>query len=455
MIPFRLSAIAPVLNAERIGNDSTIETIITDSRTSSVTQQCLFIALKGNQFDAHDFAKQALDAGAVALLVSRRLPFSVPQLFVADTKRALGQLGAWVRQQVPTRVVAITGSSGKTSVKEMTAAILSQCGLVLSTKDNFNNDIGVPLTLLRLTPKHDFAVIELGGNHLGEIAWTTDLVRPETALVNNLSAAHLAGFGSLSGVAQAKGEIFTGLPDNGRGILNADSHDWSCWKQMLGHKTIWRFALQADNDVDFFATNIKSDQKGIRFILHSPLGKCQVQLPLLGKHNVANALAACALAVSVGAGLSAITTGLAHLKAIPGRLFPITLGTDHLLLDDSYNANVGSMDAALQVLSEMPGYRVMVVGDMLELGEKAEKYHLQVGKNVALTCIDKVLSFGRLSYLISKASGRGEHFQDKTALIIKLIQLLSKKAVMTILVKGSHNSAMEQIVHALQERALC
>lgn len=251
MIPFTLSAIAPVLNAERVGSDGTIETLVTDSRAPAAAQRCLFVALKGDQFDAHDFAEQAVAAGATALLVNRRLPLDVPQLVVADTRRALGQLGAWVRQQVPSRVVALTGSSGKTSVKEMTAAILRQCGQVLATEGNFNNDIGVPLTLLRLTPAHDFAVIELGANHLGEIAWTTDLVRPETALVNNLSAAHLAGFGSLSGVAQAKGEIFAGLPANGRGILNADSHDWPHWQQVLGHKAVWRFAVQAADGVDF------------------------------------------------------------------------------------------------------------------------------------------------------------------------------------------------------------
>ncbi|CAK8744044.1 UDP-N-acetylmuramoyl-tripeptide--D-alanyl-D-alanine ligase [Sodalis praecaptivus] len=272
MIPFTLSAIVPVLNAERVGGDRTILSVVTDSRAPSAAEDSVFVALKGEQFDAHDFAEQAVAAGAVALLVNRLLPLDVPQLIVADTRRALGQLGAWVRQQVPARVVALTGSSGKTSVKEMTAAILRQCGRVLATEGNFNNDIGVPLTLLRLTPEHDFAVIELGANHLGEIAWTTDLVRPETALVNNLSAAHLAGFGSLSGVAQAKGEIFAGLPANGRGILNADSHDWPHWQQVLGHKAVWRFAVHAAEGVDFFASDIVSDQQGVRFILHSPQG---------------------------------------------------------------------------------------------------------------------------------------------------------------------------------------
>ncbi|MFT4465127.1 MAG: UDP-N-acetylmuramoyl-tripeptide--D-alanyl-D-alanine ligase [Sodalis sp. (in: enterobacteria)] len=455
MIPFTLSAIAPVLNAERVGDDRTILAVVTDSRAPNAAESSVFVALKGEQFDAHDFAEQAVAAGAMALLVNRRLPLDVPQLIVADTRRALGQLATWVRQQVPARVVALTGSSGKTSVKEMTAAILRQCGRVLATEGNFNNDIGVPLTLLRLTPEHDFAVIELGANHLGEIAWTTDLVRPETALVNNLSAAHLAGFGSLSGVAQAKGEIFAGLPANGRGILNADSHDWPHWQQVLGHKAVWRFAVHAAEGVDFFASDIVSDHQGVRFTLHSPHGECPVRLQLPGRHNVANALAASALALAVGAGLPALAAGLAQLKAVPGRLFPIALGAGQLLLDDSYNANVGSMTAAAQVLADMPGYRVMVVGDMAELGDEAAECHRQVGEAVALAGIDKILSVGNLSHLIGETSGRGEHFQDKAALTARLAQLLSEQAVMTVLVKGSRSAAMEQVVRALQEKAPC
>lgn len=211
MIKVSLHFLSTLLNAEYIMGDKARDNVdITEVTidTRQVTAGCLFVALKGERFDGHDFAEDAVAAGAGALLVSKRLLVGAPQLVVKDTRLALGQFAAWVRQQVPARVVALTGSSGKTSVKEMVAAILRQCGKVLYTAGNFNNDIGVPLTLLRLTPEHDFAVIELGANHVGEIAYTTDLSRPESALVNNLSAAHLEGFGSLAGVAQAKGEIF-------------------------------------------------------------------------------------------------------------------------------------------------------------------------------------------------------------------------------------------------------
>lgn len=451
MINVSLQTLAPIVSGELIGPDGLISSVSTDSR--AVGESCLFVALKGGNFDAHDFAGQAVAAGAKALLVSQRLPVSVPQILVADTRRALGLLGAWVRSRVPTKVVALTGSSGKTSVKEMTAAILRHCGQVLATAGNFNNDIGVPLTLLRLTPADDFAVIELGANHIGEIAYSAGLVRPDSALVNNLSSAHLAGFGSLQGVAQAKGEIFASLPPNGHAIINAESHDWPRWQNLLGQRTVWRFSTQGP--ADFCAEAIRVQGGSVHFTLHSPLGDCPVVLPLPGRHNVANALAASALAISVGATLAAVRAGLAQLSAVQGRLYPIPLGEGRLLIDDSYNANVGSMTAAAQVLGELPGYRVMAVGDMAELGSQAADCHRQVGQAIRQAGIDKVLSVGKLSQLIGEASGRGEHFQDQPSLISRLRQLMSEHTVITVLVKGSRSAAMEQVVRALQEKVSC
>ena len=377
MISVTLSQLTDILNGELQGADITPDAVTTDTR--KLTPGCLFVALKGERFDAHDFADQAKAGGAGALLVSRPLDIDLPQLIVKDTRLAFGELAAWVRQQVPARVVALTGSSGKTSVKEMTAAILSQCGNTLYTAGNLNNDIGVPMTLLRLTPEYDYAVIELGANHQGEIAWTVSLTRPEAALVNNLAAAHLEGFGSLAGVAKAKGEIFSGLPENGIAIMNADNNDWLNWQSVIGSRKVWRFSPNAANS-DFTATNIHVTSHGTEFTLQTPTGSVDVLLPLPGRHNIANALAAAALSMSVGATLDAIKAGLANLKAVPGRLFPIKLTENQLLLDDSYNANVGSMTAAVQVLAEMPGYRVLVVGDMAELGAESEACHVQVGE---------------------------------------------------------------------------
>ncbi|ROP59796.1 UDP-N-acetylmuramoyl-tripeptide--D-alanyl-D-alanine ligase [Enterobacter sp. BIGb0383] len=452
MIRVALSQLAAVLSGELSGADLNIDAVTTDTR--KVTPGCLFVALKGERFDAHDFVQQAKEGGAAALLVSRQLDIDLPQLVVKDTRLAFGELAAWVRQQVPARVVALTGSSGKTSVKEMTAAILSECGNTLYTAGNLNNDIGVPMTLLRLTPEHQYAVIELGANHQGEIAWTVGLTRPEAALVNNLAAAHLEGFGSLAGVAKAKGEIFGGLPLNGVAILNADNNDWLNWQNTIGERKTWRFSPNAASS-DFTATNIHVTSHGTEFTLQTPTGNVDVLLPLPGRHNIANALAATALAMAVGAPMSAVKTGLASLQAVPGRLFPIPLGTNQLLLDDSYNANVGSMTAAAQVLSEMPGYRVMVVGDMAELGDESDACHMQVGEAAKAAGIDRVLSVGKISHLISDTSDVGEHFADKASLVKRLKALIDEQQIITILVKGSRSAAMEEVVHALQENGTC
>ncbi|HFF8548558.1 TPA: UDP-N-acetylmuramoyl-tripeptide--D-alanyl-D-alanine ligase [Kluyvera cryocrescens] len=452
MIGVTLSQLSGVLNGELQGEDVLIDDVTTDTR--KITPGCLFVALKGERFDAHDFAQTAKDAGAGALLVSRKLAIDLPQLVVSDTRLAFGELAAWVRKQVPARVVALTGSSGKTSVKEMTAAILAQCGNTLYTAGNLNNDIGVPMTLLRLTPEHQFAVIELGANHQGEIAWTVSLTSPEAALVNNLAAAHLEGFGSLAGVAKAKGEIFSGLSEGGIAILNADNNDWANWQQIIGDRTVWRFSPTAAGS-DFSASDIRITAQGTVFTLHTPNGSAEVLLPLPGRHNIANALAATALATAVGADLNAVKAGLAQLKAVPGRLFPVHLSETQLLLDDSYNANVGSMTAAVQVLSEMPGYRVLVVGDMAELGAESEACHIQVGEAAKAAGIDRVLSVGHLSQAISDASGAGEHFTDKVSAIARLNMLIKEHKTITILVKGSRSAAMEEVVRALQENGTC
>jgi len=452
MIPVSLKTLAEITGGTLHGSDLTLNDVTTDTR--KVTAGSLFVALVGERFDAHDFAGEAIANGAQALLVSKHLPVAVPQVVVEDTRIAFGRLGAWVRQQSTARVVALTGSSGKTSVKEMTAAILRQCGETLYTAGNLNNDYGVPMTLLRLTAEHQYAVIELGANHQGEIAYTTDLVKPESALVNNLAAAHLEGFGSLAGVAKAKGEIFQGLPAHGIAILNEESNDWPNWQTTLQDKTVWRFSPQAA-EYDFSARDIRIAQDGTHFVMNTPRGTAEIVLPLPGRHNIANALAAAALALSVDAPLSAVQQGLKNLQSVPGRLFPVRLSAHQLLLDDSYNANVGSMTAAVQVLSEMPGYRVLVAGDMAELGEETEKCHREIGEAAREAGIDRVLTCGKFSHFISENSGAGEHFSDKTALTERLRELLSEHSEITVLIKGSRSAAMEQVVQSLKEKGTC
>ncbi|UDG81387.1 UDP-N-acetylmuramoyl-tripeptide--D-alanyl-D-alanine ligase [Candidatus Profftia lariciata] len=447
MITMSLQMIAKIVHGQLIGADIKINNVAIDTR--KINNNCIFIALKGKKFDAHNFAIDAIRKGALALLISKYLPINISQILVSDTRIALGLLSAWVRQQITIRMIALTGSSGKTSVKEISAAILHHCGNVLYTSGNFNNDIGVPLTLLLLKPKHKFAVIELGANHIGEISYMINLVKAESVLINNIAVAHLDGFGSLAGVAQAKGEIFNGLATNGTAIINADSNDWKNWQNKITNQRLWRFSLQKNRSVEFFATCIHVTHQNTSFKLHTPFGAISVVIPLLGYHNIANVLAATALTMSVSATLDNVRQGLSQLKTIPGRLYPISLNSQQLILDDSYNANVSSMIAAAQFLGITSGYKIMVVGYMDELGVKAKEYHIQVGIAIRAAGIDRVLSFGGLSYLISKSSGLGKHFTDQISLIAYLKDILRTHIEITILVKGSRNSAMDKIVRSL------
>lgn len=454
MISLTLAQLAKITSGQiesAPNSELVLENVSTDSR--KIGEKCLFIALKGERFDAHDFAEQVVADGAKALLVDRKLTVNCPQVVVDDTRIAMGQLAAWVRQQVSARIVGLTGSSGKTSVKEMIASILAERGKTLYTAGNLNNDIGVPLTLFRLTPEHDFAVIEMGANHPNEIAYTTNIVKPETALVNNLFGAHLAGFGSPEGVAKAKGEIYQGIPEEGTAIVNLDSYSEK-W-QFQPRQTVWYYSLTQQPKADFYPTDIQINQLTTDFVLHTPVGRVDITLPLPGVHNIANVLAASALAISVGASLEDIKNGLANTKAVPGRLFPVRLAEHKVVLDDTYNANDGSMIAAIHVLEKMPGYRVLVVGDMGELGDYAEECHQRVGLAAKQAGLDKVFSVGQLSELISEFSECGEHFTVKSDLLTRLIPLAQQNDVVSILVKGSRSSEMEDVVSALKECFEC
>lgn len=425
--------------------DLLISDISIDSR--QISENALFVALSGEKFDGHDFAQQSINSGALAVLVNHKINDVLPQIIVKDTRLALGQIAAWIRQQSKAKIVALTGSSGKTSVKEMTAAILAKCGKTLFTQGNFNNDIGVPLTLFGLTKEHKYAVIELGANHIGEIAYTTKMVKPHSALINNIAAAHLEGFGSLAGVAKAKGEIFLGLPADGVAIFNFDSYSLEWFKLVEGYR-VYTFAL-GTTEADFYAKSI-IQQDVTSFVLHTPFGEINIQLPLLGLHNVSNAIAAAALAMSVGAGLKDIKSGLQNVKSVKGRLFPIRLNDNQLILDDSYNANMGSMTAAIQVLAQQKGYRILVVGDMAELGEDAALYHQKIGEEARRMALDCVVSVGKNSALISQYSGVGHHFANKKDAVVFLQKKLQEKLNLTLLVKGSRSAKMEEIIDSLR-----
>ena len=450
MIPLVIKQIATIVNGTSYhipDEELTIKEICTDSR--KIADQSLFIALVGEKFDGHLFAKQAIEDGAIAVIVNHKIDNDIPQIVVNDTYIALGQIAKFVRDQSSAKFVALTGSSGKTSVKEMTANILQQCGETLYTQGNFNNDIGVPLTLLRLKKQDQFAVVELGANHIGEIAYTTRLVKPNSALINNIALAHIEGFGSLDGVATAKGEIFEGLADNGIAIINLESCS-DKWLAMLKNKTVWTFSIH-NSAADFYASNIEIMEQ-TNFTLHTPIGDSEITLPLVGEHNISNAIASSALAISVGATLTQVKKGLAASKSVKRRLYPVRLNQTQLIWDDCYNANVGSMSAAIHVLATQPGYKVLVVGDMAELGNDANIYHQQIGELAKQQNIDCVVSVGQLSELISQFSGVGHHFIDKQSAVDYLLNLLRLHPTLTMLVKGSRSAKMEDLIVEIQTK---
>jgi len=449
MIAVTLSQLAKVLNAELIGQDCEITLVSTDTR--NIESGALFVALVGERFDAHDFAHQAVEAGASALLVSRALELNIPQLLVEDSKLALGQLGAYIHQQCATPTVAITGSCGKTTVKEMVASIMSQQGQVLFTAGNFNNDIGVPLTLLRSTLSDDYAVIELGANHIGEIAYTSELVKPDVALVNNVAAAHLEGFGSIDGVKQAKGEIYQGLKSAGVAIVNLESHGGECWQAALADKQVKTFSTQ-NSSADYYADNISVNEAGeAHFTLHTPMGRQNIQLGIIGRHNVANALAATALALELGADLTMIASGLVHLSKVKGRVEVVELADNLKLIDDSYNASVPAMKAAAELLAGFSGTRWLILGNMAELGDQSLELHRQVGEHAAPFNFEQVLTYGADTKVISEVC-QGKHFASHDSMIEFIVQQLPHHSgPHTLLVKGANSAGMSKIATALKE----
>jgi UDP-N-acetylmuramoyl-tripeptide--D-alanyl-D-alanine ligase len=443
MIPLCLSDIANALNGELVGDNITIDSINTDSR--ALSQGELFLALKGPNFDGHRFLNQVIELGCAAVIVDHECELNIPQIIVADTHKALGEIAAYVKEKVAPKTVAITGSSGKTTVKEMVAAILSRLGKVLATKGNFNNNIGVPLTLLRLEHQHEFAVVELGANHMGEIAYTSALVKPDVAIINNIAAAHLEGFGDLCGVARAKGEIFEGLSHEGVALYNQDCKLANKWQWRLTDKKVRKFSCY--QPADCFCTDVVLDDNGCAsFKLNTYLGNAYIELTVPGKHNVCNAVAAATIALEFDASLDDIRLGLAEMSPVKGRLNLHQLSENFKLIDDTYNANVESIKAATDLLASYKGRRVLILGDMGELGAQARGYHQEVGEYVKQCKIDDLLTIGVLSQSTADAFD-GQHFSDKSQLIRSLISLLeNEQQPISILVKGSRSARMENVV---------
>lgn len=455
MNQLRLSQVATMMAVHQRGADATFSTVSTDTR--NLTKNALFIALIGPNFDGHNYIEQAIEKGASAVMVSREVDCDLPQLLVEDTRIGLGQLANCWRNSFSVPLVAITGSNGKTTTKEMLAAILNEKGSVLATEGNLNNEIGLPLSLLRLQDEA-FAVLEMGANHSGEIAWLCEIAQPDVAVITNAGPAHLEGFRDLQGVAEAKGEIISGLSSDGIAILNADDPQISLWRALAGSRRVVTFGINkpADITVDANATKWVWDQTGFR-------NSCQVlmsdrsfdiELKLAGEHNLMNALAAIAAAIAVGASNSEIKKGLASLETVKGRLQSLQGVRGSCLIDDSYNANPASVRAAIDVLATATGRTWLILGDLAELGVDTEDELSAIGEYASGRGIERFWSVGLTSkFATDYFAGEGRHFENQESLIKAVRSELSSGD--TLLVKGSRSAGMERVVQALTVRAVC
>ncbi len=442
-----LSQVAQAVQGRLIGADLNLEGVSTDTR--AIAKGALFVALAGERFDAHDFLAQAVAGGAAAVLISdeAKRPAGVPAVVVDDTRLALGRLAAAWRARFTLPVIAVTGSNGKTTTKEMIAAILKAAfgAAVLSTRGNLNNDIGLPLTLLGLSASHHAAVIEMGMNHPGEIAYLARIGAPTVAMVTNAQRAHLEGMGDLDEVAREKGAIFSGLQDGGIAVINADDAYASAWRGMVDGHSVRTFAIDGAADV---VAGVRQHGLETELDLQAPEGTATVKLRIPGRHNARNAVAAAAACLAAGIPLSAVTEGLAAFAGVKGRLQRRAGKQGAEILDDTYNANPDSVRAGIDVLASTIGRKLLVLGDMGEIGEASGQYHDEIGGYAKSQGIDRLFALGDTSQLAVRNFGEGaRHFCNVDKLIAAVDEELGPDT--TVLVKGSRFMKMERVADAL------
>jgi len=445
-----LGEFARACRGRLLGADVPYTDVVSDSRTLKRGQ--LFVALRGPNFDGNRFVAAALGAGAAGAVVESAQPLALPQIVVQDSQRALEEAARSWRASFRGELVGVAGSNGKTTVKEMIAAILGELGSCLATQGNLNNHIGVPLTLLRLTPTHRFAVVEMGANHPGEVAGLVSIARPTIGLITNAGAEHLEGFGSLEGAARAEGEMVAGLPATATAVLNADDNFAALWRGMTAARVV-TFGLRAA--ADFGASELRTavGTQGFetRFRLSARAGSALIRLQVGGAHNVMNALAAAAATASAGATPEQIAAGLARVRAVPGRLeFKQTIG-GAWLIDDSYNANPSSMRAAIEVLATLEGRKWLVLGEMAELGAFAKEEHAAVGQFARAQGIERLYASGALAAGAAASFGAGgEWFADLASLSAALTAALAEAGpAVRLLIKGSRTNRLERLVDAI------
>lgn len=455
MISLRHSAATSAMSGELIGEDSIFHGVSTDSR--EVRSGELFFALKGEQFDGHDMCESAVQKGAAACVVEREVSISKPHIKVPNTRLALGELARYWRMQHQTKLIGVTGSNGKTTTKEMLAAIFGGIGKVLATKGNFNNDIGLPKTLFELSEEHEFCVIEMGANHIGEIAQLAGIAKPQVGIITLCAPAHLEGFGSIEGVAEAKGEIFSALPADGTAIINADDRFCDYWREISSGRNKITFGLNPET-ADVYATKIEGKALGCgtTFSFHYGEELRKITIPHDGLHNVLNALAAGAGALGLGCSLDQIANGLAQSEIVSGRLNFHRLKQNVQLIDDTYNANPSSLMAAVNVAANSGCEHWVVMGDMGELGDEGAEIHEQCGSDIKASGATYLFTFGELAGFASRAFGpNGLHFENKDRLSQEIVLKINERQAkpLVILIKGSRFTQMETVVETVRENA--
>jgi UDP-N-acetylmuramoyl-tripeptide--D-alanyl-D-alanine ligase len=439
--PLSLKSLRQEFSWQLVGANCSFDSVSIDTRT--LQSGDLYVALVGDNFDGHDFVAAAIAKGACAVLSSKKLDIAVPQLIVSDTRLGLAILANVVRKQFNGILVSLTGSAGKTTVKEMLAAIFAVKGEVLATKGNLNNEIGVPLTLLQLAQSHDYAVIEMGAGKPGDIRYLSQITNPDIAILLNAKPVHLDGMGSVEGVAQTKAEIFESLSSKCHAIVNLDDDYADFWKQRIDTAQIVTFGLNTDADVG--AENIELSADSVTFNLRANNQTQTVNLPVAGAHNMVNALAAAAAAIAAGLSISEIAQGLTNFSGVASRLNRSSGINGCMVIDDSYNANPEAMMAAIDVLAMQAGNHILVVGDMGELGEKADQFHFEIGQYAKQNKVSRLLAVGELSrHAISGFGDNGEWFSSQQELITSLTNSVKQSDV--VLVKGSRSAAMENVV---------
>jgi UDP-N-acetylmuramoyl-tripeptide--D-alanyl-D-alanine ligase len=433
--------------------DAVINGVATDSRQIKAGE--LFVALIGERYNAMEFLADAMQAGAAAVLINApRADIALPQLVVSNTQKALGELAKAYLQTMPAKRIALTGSNGKTTVKNLTASILSQCGVTVATRGNLNNEIGVPITALSVRSSDQFAVLEMGAGQVGDIAYLADIGRPQVAAVNNAMAAHLERLHSVIGVAKEKASIYQGLTDDGIAVINTlDLHAAIFFEAARGHRCL---TIGADQKSDFYASDIKLGAD-TQFVLHTPAGSAPVRLALLGMHNVQNATMAAALSFAAGASLAQICLGLEQTHAVSGRLQIQAQPGGWQLLDDSYNANPGSVKAGIAALAALQASAAaegwLVLGNMAELGEDELQLHADIGAFAKNQGLARVLTLGEKAAHAAHAAGSiGTAFSDIDSMIAVIRRDL--RSGVHLLVKGSRSSKMERVVQALTGASL-